>query len=146
MHSGHGFITICLVYRPVCPNILGDKLIHERAAMTDDTTLAGKACVPCKGGVPRLDLETASNLIERIEKWSLNEDATRIERHFTFSNFVDAEVFCSKVSKLAEREGHHPDINLGWGYCTVTFQTHKIRGLHENDFIMAAKVNQIAGD
>ena len=112
--------------------------------MSDDTNLAGKTCVPCQGGVPRLDLDTSKQVISRLEGWGLNDDATRIERHFTFSNFADAQVFCNKVGDLAEREGHHPDINLGWGYCTVTFQTHKIRGLHENDFIMAAKVNEIA--
>jgi 4a-hydroxytetrahydrobiopterin dehydratase len=112
--------------------------------MSENENLAGKTCVPCQGGVPRLDLDTSSGLMDRIENWALNEDATRIERQFSFKNFVEALSFCNKIGELAELEGHHPDINLGWGYCNVTFQTHKIRGLHENDFIMAAKVNDIA--
>ncbi len=111
--------------------------------MNDDTNLAGKTCVPCRGGVPRLDLDTCTALMAEIPDWTLNEDATRILRDFPFANFATAQAFCNRVGDLAEKEGHHPDISLGWGYCTVTFQTHKIRGLHENDFIMAAKVNQI---
>jgi len=111
--------------------------------MTEQENLAGKTCVPCQGGVPRLDLDVARQLIGRLKSWRLNEDATRIERNFEFKNFADAQTFCNLVGNLAEQEGHHPDINLGWGYCTVTFQTHKIRGLHENDFIMAAKVNEL---
>lgn len=112
--------------------------------MNDAETLAGKTCVPCRGGVPRLDLDTSRGLMDRVPGWTLNEDATRIARNFTFGNFADALAFCAKVGDLAEAEGHHPDIHLGWGYCDVTFQTHKIRGLHENDFIMAAKVNELA--
>jgi len=112
--------------------------------MTDNIPLAGKTCVPCQGGVPRLDLDTSRQLIGRLDGWQLNEDATRIERPFVFKDFATAQEFCHTIGNLAEREGHHPDIRLGWGYCTVTFQTHKIRGLHENDFIMAAKVNEIA--
>jgi len=114
--------------------------------MSDDTNLSKKTCVPCQGGVPRLDLDTSKDAIGHIGGWQLNEDATRIERNFTFGNFTDAQVFCNQVGDLAEQEGHHPDIKLGWGYCTVTFQTHKIRGLHENDFIMAAKVNGLSGN
>jgi len=112
--------------------------------MTNDANLAGKTCVPCQGGVPRLDLDTSQGAITHLEGWTLNDDATRIIRTFTFDNFVAAQAFSIKVGDLAEQEGHHPDINLGWGYCTVTFQTHKIRGLHENDFIMAAKVNEMS--
>ena len=114
--------------------------------MSDNMNLAGKTCIPCQGGVPRLDLDTSKDMVTHHEGWQLNEDATRIERKFTFANFADAQNFCNQVGDLAEQEGHHPDIYLGWGYCNVTFQTHKIRGLHENDFIMAAKVNEIAND
>jgi 4a-hydroxytetrahydrobiopterin dehydratase len=69
-----------------------------------------------------------------------------IERRFRFKEFSSAMEFARKVGELAEREGHHPDIAFGWGYCTVSFQTHKIHGLHENDFIMAAKVNALSGE
>jgi 4a-hydroxytetrahydrobiopterin dehydratase len=71
--------------------------------------------------------------------------AERIERRFRYKDFASAMEFARKVGELAEREGHHPDMAVGWGYCAVSFQTHKIRGLHENDFIMAAKVNALAG-
>jgi len=111
--------------------------------MNDDTSLAGKTCIPCQGGVPRLDLETAISMAEKLDGWDLNEDATRISKRFTFDDFESALRFTGKVGELAETEFHHPDIYLGWGYCQVTFQTHKIRGLHENDFIMAAKVNAL---
>ena len=72
------------------------------------------------------------------------DDASRIERRFTFKNFAEAFAFVQQASDLAEREGHHPDICFGWGYATVSLYTHKIRGLHENDFIMAAKLDEIA--
>jgi len=111
--------------------------------MTITNTLSEKTCIPCQGGVPRLDLDTCLQMIKQIPDWQLNEDATRISRRFTFDDFLNALNFTGKIGELAESEFHHPDINVGWGYCQVTFQTHKIRGLHENDFIMAAKVNQL---
>ncbi|MDQ6967286.1 MAG: 4a-hydroxytetrahydrobiopterin dehydratase, partial [Mariprofundaceae bacterium] len=67
----------------------------------------------------------------------------KIQRKFTFSNFMEAQNFAQKVGVIAESENHHPDICYGWGYCTVTLYTHKIGGLHENDFIVAAKINQL---
>lgn len=103
--------------------------------------LAEKTCVPCRGGVPRLSRDEAEAAVRGVPGWTLNEDATRIERAFTFKNFAAAQAFVVKIGAIAEAQDHHPDIAYGWGYCRVTFQTHKIRGLHENDFIMAAKVN-----
>lgn len=76
--------------------------------------------------------------------WELRENATKVKRTFKFKNFVDALELAQLVGNLCEKEGHHPDISIGWGYCSVVFQTHKINGLHENDFIMAAKVNRLA--
>ena len=84
-------------------------------------TLATKTCIPCKGGVPRLDRRQAEILLDGVGAWTL---ATR-------------------TADLAECRFHHPEITFGWGYCRVEFQTRKIRGLHENDFIMAAKVNEL---
>ena len=72
------------------------------------------------------------------------DSAHRIEKTFRFGNFREALAFVQKVGELAEAEGHHPDISFGWGYGTVSLRTRKIRGLHENDFIMAAKVDQLA--
>jgi 4a-hydroxytetrahydrobiopterin dehydratase len=87
--------------------------------------------------------EEAGRMIAKIPGWTLEEDATGIRREFRFRNFAEAMRFAIRVGELAESEGHHPDLSVGWGYCTVRFQTHAIRGLHENDFIMAAKVSRL---
>jgi 4a-hydroxytetrahydrobiopterin dehydratase len=106
--------------------------------------LSEKTCVPCRGGISPLTEEEARGYLAETPGWTLEEVATRIERRFRFKDFVSAMEFVRKVGLLAEREGHHPDIAFGWGYCAVSFHTHKIHGLHENDFIMAAKVNALA--
>jgi 4a-hydroxytetrahydrobiopterin dehydratase len=105
--------------------------------------LAEKSCTPCRGGVPPLAREEAKRLHQQASDWSLLDDAHRIERKFTFRNFRAALAFVDKVGTLAEAEDHHPDISFGWGYATVSLHTHKIKGLHENDFIMAAKIDRI---
>src|SRR5512135_2230568 len=106
--------------------------------------LAEKKCVPCRGGLSPLPKDEAEAILAETPGWTLAGDASRIERKFGFRDFASAMEFARKVGDLAEREGHHPDLCLGWGYCTVAFSTHKIHGLHENDFIMAAKVNVLA--
>jgi len=85
--------------------------------------------------------EEAGRLISQVSGWTLEEDSKEILREFRFRNFAEAMRFAQQVGEIAEAEGHHPDLSVGWGYCTVRFRTHSIRGLHENDFIMAAKVN-----
>ena len=105
--------------------------------------LAAKSCGPCRGGIPPLAAGEAEIYLPETPGWALSEDATRIRKEFTFRDFASAMAFVGKVADLAEREGHHPDISFGWGYCRITFQTHRIHGLHENDFIMAAKVNAL---
>ena len=105
--------------------------------------LAEKSCTPCRGGVPPLAREEAKRLHQQASDWSLLDDAHRIECKFTFRNFRAALDFVDKVGALAEAEDHHPDISFGWGYATVSLHTHKIKGLHENDFIMAAKIDRI---
>ena len=105
--------------------------------------LASRKCQPCRGGVSPISREEAEGMLREIPGWDLEEGATKIRRTFRFRDFAQAMEFTIKVGDLAEKEGHHPDIAVGWGYCTVVFQTHKIRALHENDFIMAAKVNTI---
>jgi 4a-hydroxytetrahydrobiopterin dehydratase len=104
-------------------------------------SLATKQCIPCKSGIPPLSRAAAQTYIKDTPGWELSPDATRIQRNFKFKNFVTALSFVNRIGELAESEGHHPDISFGWGYCTVTLYTHKIKGLHENDFIMAAKIN-----
>ena len=87
--------------------------------------------------------EEAGTMIAKIPGWTLEEDTKGIRREFRFRNFAEAMDFAWQVGELAEAEGHHPDLSIGWGYCTVRFRTHAIQGLHENDFIMAAKVSRL---
>jgi 4a-hydroxytetrahydrobiopterin dehydratase len=105
--------------------------------------LASKTCTPCRGGVPPLTPEAAASYLERAPSWRLSGDSSLIDRHFGFQNFRDAYAFVAKISELAEAEGHHPDISFGWGYADISLQTKKIKGLHENDFIMAAKIDRL---
>ena len=109
------------------------------------TNLAEKTCTPCRGGVPPLTAQEAEDYRRQAPEWSLADDATRIERSYRFRNFRDAFGFVEQAAHLAEKEGHHPDIGFGWGYATVSLRTKKIKGLHENDFIMAAKIDHIPG-
>ncbi len=113
--------------------------------MPRNNMLENKACVPCQGGIPPMAAADAEALLPAIAGWQLNEDATSLSRTFRFDNFMQAQTFAVRVGKISEAENHHPDISYGWGYCNVRFYTHKIGGLHENDFIMAAKVNTIPG-
>ena len=108
------------------------------------TALAEKTCTPCRGGVPPLTAEEAEGYRAQAPDWSLLDDATQIERRFRFKDFREAFAFVARAAELAEAEGHHPDIAFGWGYATVSLRTKKIKGLHENDLIMAAKLDCIA--
>jgi len=106
--------------------------------------LSAKQCTPCRGGIPPLGRTEAERLLGDTPGWTLDADARKIERSFRFPDFAQALAFVEKVAAVAEAEDHHPDICFGWGHCQVVFSTHKIKGLHENDFIMAAKVNALA--
>jgi 4a-hydroxytetrahydrobiopterin dehydratase len=110
------------------------------------TELTAKTCTPCRGGIPPLTEAEARSYLEDVPGWDLVDQAKRIERRFQFRNFQQALAFAGRVGALAEDEGHHPDVCFGWGYATVSLRTHKIKGLHENDFIMAAKIDALAGD
>jgi len=105
--------------------------------------LLDKECVPCKGGIPPIYADQARDLLAQVPNWVLNNEATNVTRKFAFDDFATSLVFVNSVGELAEREGHHPDISFGWGYAEVLLFTHKIHGLHENDFIMAAKIDQV---
>ena len=110
---------------------------------TMDEVLTAKICIPCQGGIPPLDEGVAAGYLGQTPGWTLAQGSSRIERRFSFDDFEATLEFVNRIGALAEAEGHHPDIAFGWGYCTITLYTHKIDGLHENDFIMAAKINQI---
>ncbi len=111
--------------------------------MSDD--LLAKTCTPCRGGIPPLAREEADAYLQQAPGWDLVDEGRRLERTFTFRNFKEALDFVVKVGNLAETEGHHPDITFAWGRAKVSWYTKKIGGLHENDFIMAAKTNRLAG-
>ncbi len=107
------------------------------------TSLTDKTCTPCRGGVPPLTHEEAEAFRASVKDWELLDDAQRIQREFRFKNFREALHFVAEVGELAETEGHHPDVCFGWGHAEVSLQTKKIKGLHENDFIMAAKIDRL---
>ena len=90
-----------------------------------------------------MNLSEAEENLVLVPEWALTDDATRIERRFKFRNFVEANGFVNQVGEIAEQQGHHPDISFGWGYARIVFLTHTIKGLHQNDFIMAAKVDEL---
>ena len=106
-------------------------------------SLKQKVCVPCQGGIPPLAFSEAEVFLNQVSDWKLEGNAKNISKRFEFSDFIKALDFVNKLGSLAEEEGHHPDISFGWGYANITFFTHKIDGLHENDFIMAAKTDDL---
>lgn len=106
-------------------------------------SLAEKSCEPCRGGVPPLAAEDARHMLTHAPGWEILNDPMRISRSFEFKDFKAALAFVNQVGAIAEEEQHHPDLRFGWGYCTVELYTHKIKGLHENDFIVAAKINAL---
>lgn len=107
--------------------------------------IAEKSCTPCRGGIPPLTSDEAAGYLRQTPGWDLLDDGHLIRRKFKFGDFKQALAFVNEVGRLAEEEGHHPDICFGWGHAEVSLWTHKIKGLHENDFIMAAKINQLPG-
>ena len=102
-----------------------------------------QSCVPCRGGVPPLTRAEAESYLGETPQWRLGDAATQIDREFSFKDFKAALGFVDQLGALAEKEGHHPDITFGWGYAKVVLYTHKIHGLHQNDFIMAAKIDRL---
>ncbi len=107
-------------------------------------TLEAKTCVPCQGGIPPMAASEAESRLADVPGWELIDHAGKLSRTFSFANFADAQAFAVRVGEIAEAQNHHPVITYSWGYCTVVFYTHKIGGLHENDFIMAARVNALS--
>ncbi len=101
-------------------------------------------CVPCEGGVPALSDHEARALLKPLEGWKLSQDGKVLLKAYAFPDFASALRFLNAVAFIAENEGHHPDIELGWGRCQVCFTTHAIGGLSLNDFICATKVEALA--
>jgi 4a-hydroxytetrahydrobiopterin dehydratase len=105
-------------------------------------TLADKQCVPCRGGVPALKGEELQRLSAQLPGWKVVEDH-HLQRTFLFPDFREALSFVNRAGAVAEEQGHHPDLALSWGAVEVKIFTHKIEGLTESDFILAAKIEQV---
>ena len=103
--------------------------------------LRGKHCVPCEGGVPKLDMTAVAALRREIPAWELRDD--KLQRTFRFRDFKGAMQFVDRMAEVAEAEGHHPDFSVHYNRVDVTVWTHAIDGLSENDFILAAKVDAL---
>jgi len=110
--------------------------------MGEACELAGKKCVPCQGGVAPLKGEALQKLAAQLGGTWQVVDEHHLEKTFKFKNFKEALAFVNRVGAVAEAEGHHPNICFTWGRATVQTWTHRIDGLHENDFILAAKADQ----
>ena len=107
--------------------------------------LADKKCIPCKGGIPGFNISEIHKYLKMVDGWEVKEDENKIFyliKEFNFKNFLESQKFVNEVGKLSEEEGHHPDIHFGWGYAKINIMTHAIEGLSENDFILAAKIDQ----
>ena len=108
--------------------------------------LLNKKCVPCEGGVAKFDISEIQKYQKKVDGWSIIKNQKKIyflEKKFIFRNFLQSQSFINEVGKISEEEGHHPDITFGWGYAKINITTHAIEGLSENDFILAAKIDQI---
>ena len=107
------------------------------------TKLADKTCIPCQGDIPPLSTDMQQTLLQEIhERWTV-EDGHHLLSTYTFPNFVQALAFTNAIGEIAEYEGHHPDILLSWGKVSLTIRTHKIDGLTEGDFVLAAKIDRL---
>ena len=108
--------------------------------------LLDKKCVPCEGGVIPFDISEIHKYQKKVDGWSLiknQEEIFFLEKEFKFKDFLESQNFVNQVGKISEEEGHHPDIMFGWGYAKIKITTHAIKGLSENDFILAAKIDKI---
>jgi len=104
--------------------------------------LAKRECVPCRGGVPPLAGEEITKLLSELDGWEVVNEH-HLKKSYKFGDFREALQFVNRVGELAEEQGHHPDICFGWGKAEITIWTHKIDGLTESDFILAAKIDRL---
>jgi 4a-hydroxytetrahydrobiopterin dehydratase len=102
--------------------------------------LASRECVPCRGGVPPLKGEEIRKLLSQVNGWEVVNEH-HLSKSYRFEDFRSTQAFVDRVGNLAEEQGHHPDICFGWGRADITIWTHKIDGLTESDFILAAKID-----
>jgi len=110
------------------------------------TDLLNKKCAPCEGGILPFEIGEIHKYQKKVDGWDVKEDDKKtyfLEKNFIFKNFINSQNFVQKVGEISEAEDHHPDISFGWGYAKIIITTHAIDGLSENDFILAAKIDQI---
>tara|TARA_A100001011_G_scaffold388420_1_gene468001 strand:- start:4321 stop:4656 length:336 start_codon:yes stop_codon:yes gene_type:complete len=110
------------------------------------TELYNKKCIACDGSIPAFDQQEIHKYLKKIDGWDVKSNHKKnfyLLKEFKFKNFIESQNFVNKVGILAEQEGHHPDINFGWGYCRIKIFTHAINGLAESDFILASKIDRI---
>ena len=108
--------------------------------------LIKKKCLPCEGNVIPFDISEIHKYQKKVDGWDIikgDEEIFFLSKKFKFENFLESQVFVNEVGKISEEEGHHPDIIFGWGYAEIKVTTHAIKGLSENDFILAAKIDKI---
>ncbi len=105
-----------------------------------------KKCQACEGGVPPVGPQEAKRMLEKVPGWSLDAEAKHLERSFKFKGFYATMSLVNAIAYLAQKEGHHPDMQLGYDYLHIKYTTHAINGLSENDFICAAKINDLVRD
>ena len=108
--------------------------------------LADKKCIPCEGGIPSFELSEIHKYLKKVDGWDVNSNDNKsfyLIKEFKFDNFLKSQNFVNKVGNISEEEGHHPDISFGWGYAKIKIFTHAINGLHESDFVLAAKIDKI---
>jgi 4a-hydroxytetrahydrobiopterin dehydratase len=106
------------------------------------TDLARKECVPCKGGIPPLKSDDIARYLRQVDGWRVEQDH-HLLKEYTFPDFLQALAATNRIGHLAEEQGHHPDLTLAWGKVGVKIWTHKIDGLTESDFILAAKIDEV---
>jgi len=104
-----------------------------------------KNCIPCRGSIPAFDISEIHKYLKKIDGWDVKQEKKIffLEKKFSFKNFLESQKFVNEVGNIAETQGHHPDITFGWGYAKIKIFTHKIEGLVESDFILAAKIDKI---
>ena len=108
--------------------------------------LIKKKCLPCEGNIIPFDISEIHKYQKKVDGWDVLNDKKKVfflNKKFKFKNFLESQNFVNKVGDISEKEGHHPDITFGWGYAKIVITTHAIEGLSENDFILAAKIDQI---
>lgn len=105
--------------------------------------LAAKHCKPCEGNEPTLSMEQIQSKLKQLSAWTLSKDQTSISRRFKFKGFNKTMLFVNAIAWIINEEGHHPTLEIGYDYCNVEFTTHAIKGLSENDFICAAKIDTL---